>query len=134
MNICYWMFNINFHIRSILSKWGKWKVSQIISKTSGCELTINIHVTIVDASIKVIKYLPGPHDHYVCIGSQVSLNVRLISSNYQLSLGISNAQKFLDLMKLSALQYISTNKKINYFFLPIIIYSRWPNLSCQQQT
>jgi len=60
---------------SILIWWGKWDVSQILSQTSSCKLTINIHVTIIDASNEVIKYIPGAHDNYVCIYSQISPNI-----------------------------------------------------------
>jgi len=59
----------------------------------------------IAASIKVIKYLSGPHDHYMCIGSQIS---QMWDSFPKLStfLGISNTQNLLDLKKLLTLQYI----------------------------
>ena len=70
-------------------------------------------MTIIDASIQVIKYILGPHDHYVCIDSQISLNVGLFFSNCQLSFGISNAQKLLDLKKLLVLEETSGSSIIH---------------------
>ena len=70
-------------------------------------------MTIVDASIEVIKYLHGPHDHYVYWFMDI-LKCDIHFFKYQLSLGISNAQKLLDLKKLQVLRFKSI-KKINYF-------------------
>jgi len=74
----------------------KWEFSY-----SQVEIEISDLISI-DRTINIIHLMNG--SHYVCIDSQISLNVGLFFSNCQLSFRISNAQKLLDLKKLLALQ------------------------------